>query len=61
MRKNFNTPSRCVFTMSRRLFSAMKTSKKMRNNKAQAPIAPTIKGKNDDCPFESSITGFIVG
>lgn len=54
-------PSRCVFTMSRRRFSAMKISKKMRKSSAQAPMAPTISGKNDDCPFESSLTGLIVG
>lgn len=62
MRENsFLSPSRCVLTMSRRRFKAINTRMKIRKSKAQAVMAPTISGKNDDCPFESSFTGLIVG
>jgi hypothetical protein len=54
-------PSRCVLTMSRLRFRAIKTNMRIRKINAQAPIAPTINGKNDDCPLESFFTGFIVG
>lgn len=40
----------------------MKTSMKMRNSKAQPPIAPTMSGKNDDCPFVSTfVLGLMTG
>lgn len=55
------SPSRCVLTMSRLRFSAMNTSKKIRKSKAQPPMAPTMSGKNEDWPFESSFLGLIVG
>lgn len=54
-------PSRCVLTMSHLRFSAINTRMKMRKRRAQAPIAPTIRGKNDVCPLASPSTGFIFG
>ena len=39
----------------------MQISRKMSESNAQVPIAPTIKGRNEDWPFESSLTGLIVG
>jgi hypothetical protein len=50
-----------VFTMSRLRFRAIKTSRKIKKSKAQPPIAPTISGKNEDCPLDSSTTCFSVG
>lgn len=48
--------------MSRRFLRAIKTRMNMRNSKAHPPIAPTISGKKDDCPFESTLLlGFITG
>lgn len=48
--------------MSRRFLRAMKTSIKMRNSKAHPPIAPTMSGKNEDCPFVSTfVLGLMTG
>ena len=42
-------------------YSAMNTNKKIRKRRAHPPIAPTMSGKNEDCPLELSFVGSMVG